>query len=65
MNLSKRFIATWFLLVGFLGGMLLGYMQLTMNGTFIMWAYSFIYIGFLAAWFMLFDYVKKLENDKI
>ena len=66
MNLSKHFIAWFFILTGFAGGMLLGYMQINRDLTspLIFWAYSFIYIGFLASWYMLFDYIKQREGNE-
>lgn len=60
MNLSKKFIGRFFFVTGFIGGMLVGYMQLTKNP--LNWAYSIIYIMFLASWYMLFDYTKQVEN---
>jgi len=60
MDIPKRLIGWWFLLTGFAGGMLLGYMQITQNN--LMWIYSFIYISFLGSWYALFDYIKRLEN---
>lgn len=70
MNLPKKLIGWWFFLTGFLGGALLGYLQLNdaMNLPFLsdnamMWIYSLIYVSFLGSWFALFDYTRKLEGN--
>jgi len=76
MNIPKKVIGWMFFVTGFAGGMLLGYLQFKdimpityLLSNTIMWIYAFIYIGFLASWFALYDYAKKLEvknaNTKI
>lgn len=69
MNIPKKVIGWGFVIVGLIGGMFLGYLQMyaKMNLPFLskealLWIYSFIYVGFLATWFALFDYVKKVEK---
>jgi hypothetical protein len=60
MNIPKNILGWWFFLTGFVGGALVGYMQITQNP--MMWYYSFVYISFLGSWYALFDYTKRLED---
>jgi hypothetical protein len=73
MNPSKQLIGRLFLATGSIGGMLLGYMQLSnanplafnfISQSAIYWIYSFVYIGFLASWWLLFEYTRKLEENQ-
>lgn len=67
MTLPKKFIGWFFFIIGFLGAMLLGYINLAYQkkifvNEIMALVYTIVYLGFLAAWYMLFDYNKKVEE---